>query len=50
MKGEKSNKLSIISFLLGVAAVASTLAYFLYRLHSNRMHEEKWRDYEDCGI
>ena len=50
MESEKNNKLSIISLLLGVAAVASTLAYLLYRLHSNRLQEEKWRDYEDCGI
>ena len=50
MEIEKNKKLSIISLLPGVAAVASTLAYFLYRLHSNRLHEEKWRDYEDCGI
>lgn len=48
--GKNTKKLSIISLLLGVAAVASTLAYFFYRSYSNRLHEEKWRDYEDCGI
>lgn len=51
MKTENNkSKLSVVSLLLGVAAIASTLAYLLYRLHTERLHEEKWRDYEDCGI
>ena len=51
MKPENNKKkISFVSLLLGVAAIASTLAYLLYRSHNNRIHEEKWRDYEVCGI
>ena len=51
MKKEDQKKtISVVSILLGIAAVASTLAYLLYRAHCKKVYEEKWRDYEDCGI
>ena len=51
MKKEDQKKtISVVSILLGIAAVASTLAYLLYRAHAKKVYEEKWRDYEDCGI
>ena len=52
MEPKKASKklLSMISLLLGIAAVASSLAYFLYRGYTKRVHDAKWRDYENCGI
>lgn len=47
---EHNRPVKIISILLSVAAVASTAAYFLYKLSSNRAYNEKWKDYDDCGV
>ena len=50
MNLEKKTAISVISVLLGIAALASTIAYFVYRIYSNRVYNEKWKDYEDCGL
>ncbi len=53
MKSEKKHDtklMSIISVLLGAAAIATTVAYFIYRLYSEKAYNEKWQDYNDCGI
>lgn len=42
--------MSTISVLLGLAAIATTVAYFIYRLFSEKAYNEKWKDYNDCGI
>lgn len=50
MNFEKKTAISAISVLLGIAALASTVAYFVYRIYSNRVYNEKWKDYDDCGL
>ncbi|MDF2567985.1 MAG: hypothetical protein K0R90_1441 [Oscillospiraceae bacterium] len=45
-----SGYFSFVSLLLGVAAVATTLAYFGWKLYSEHQHNEKWKDYNDCGL
>ncbi|HIZ54936.1 MAG TPA: hypothetical protein H9671_01855 [Firmicutes bacterium] len=40
----------VFSLLLAVAAIASTTAYFVYRFFSDRAYNEKWKDYDDCGL
>lgn len=42
--------MSIMSLLLGAAAIATTVAYFIYRFASEKAYNEKWKDYYDCGI
>lgn len=42
--------ISIVSALLGVAAVASTIAYFVWHSYKDKLHREKWKDYNDCGL
>lgn len=41
---------SVISALLGAAAVATTIAYFIWRVYNDHQYHEKWKDYNDCGI
>ena len=50
MNFEKKTAISAVSVLLGIAALASTIAYFVYRIYSNRAYNEKWKDYDDCGL
>lgn len=42
--------LSTVSTLLGVAAFASTLAFCIWKLFSDRAYKQKWKDYDDCGL
>ncbi|MCL2089268.1 MAG: hypothetical protein FWH14_07270 [Oscillospiraceae bacterium] len=45
------NKLfRIMTTLLAIAAVTTTVAYFIFRSVSNNAHKRKWRDYDDCGL
>ncbi len=41
---------SVVSVLLGVAAIATTAAYFLHKLASERAYHNKWKEYDECGI
>lgn len=41
---------SLVSLLLGIAVVATTAAYMIYRLMSERTYRRKWKDYDDCGL
>lgn len=41
---------SFISLLLGIAIIATTSAYFIYRFMSERTYRRKWSDYDDCGL
>ena len=47
---EHNRPVKIISILLSVAAVASTAAYFFYKLSSNPADNAKWKDYDVCGV
>lgn len=46
----KKSQVSILTLLLGVAAVATTLAYLVFRICDDRSYQRKWSDYDDCGI
>lgn len=48
---EKDNKaITLISILLGVAVIATTSAYLISKLVSERTYRRKWEDYDDCGL
>ncbi|MFA9379908.1 MAG: hypothetical protein ACERKO_02495 [Acetanaerobacterium sp.] len=36
--------------LIGAITVIATAVFFLLRHLDNRAHEEKWKDYFECGI
>lgn len=39
-----------ISLLLGIAVIATTTAYVLYRYVSDKAYKKKWKDYDECGL
>lgn len=43
-------QMPIVSFLLGIAVVATTAAYILYRYTSDKAYRKKWKDYDECGL
>ncbi len=48
---EKDRKnATVISILLGVAVIASTSAYLIFKFVSERTYRRKWEDYDDCGL
>ncbi len=46
----KRSQVSILTLLLGFAAVATTLAYLVFRFFDDRSYHRKWADYDDCGV
>ena len=53
MKNQKKHEMklmSLISMLLGMAAIVTTATYIVYRVISEKAYNEKWKDYNDCGI
>ncbi len=45
----KSNTLRTLFALIGVISVVATAVFFVLRYLDNRAHEEKWKDYFECG-
>ena len=41
---------TVISILLGVAVIATTSAYLIFKFVSERTYRKKWQDYDDCGL
>ncbi len=46
----KKHSLHTLFVLVGVITVVATAVFFLLRHFDNRAHEEKWKDYLECGI
>lgn len=48
---KKKNGLSIfIPILAALICVITSVAYIVFKMSSNRIYEEKWQDYDECGI
>lgn len=43
-------QMPVISLLLGIAVLATTAAYIIYRYASEKAYRKKWRDYDECGL
>ncbi|MEG0614451.1 MAG: hypothetical protein RR540_01745 [Oscillospiraceae bacterium] len=41
---------SAVPVVCSLFLVVASVAYIIYRTMSNRAHEEKWRDYDECGL
>ena len=52
LERKKAHKrsITIISILLSIAAIDSTVALWFYKVSSKRAYEDKWKDYDDCGV
>ncbi len=46
----RKNEITFLSVLLGLTAIASTTAYLVYKFFSDKAYNEKWKDYNDCGL
>ncbi len=51
MDEKKKNGLStFIPILAALICVISSVAYIVFKMSSNKIYEEKWQDYDECGI
>lgn len=51
---EEKKKSSVLTVFIPILAVLicmiSSVAYIVFKMSSNKSHEEKWSDYDECGI
>ncbi|MCM1227429.1 MAG: hypothetical protein NC320_08400 [Clostridium sp.] len=47
---KKNNLLVFIPILLALIGGVVSVAYIVYKTMSNKSYEEKWKDYDECGI
>jgi len=50
---EEKNKSSLgvlIPVVVALIGIISSVAYIVFKVSSNKVHEEKWQDYDECGI
>ncbi len=40
----------MLPLLLAVFMAIGSVVYIMYKSWSNRAYEEKWKDYDECGI
>lgn len=36
--------------LTALVVIAASSVYYVYRLMSDKAYDEKWKDYDECGI
>ena len=39
-----------VPILLTVLTLVASVSYLVYRLARERAYQEKWKDYNDCGL
>ncbi|MGN1480343.1 hypothetical protein [Porcipelethomonas sp.] len=50
-KKRKRNSIAVlIPVLLALICGITSVAYIVFRMISNKDYEEKWKDYDECGI
>ena len=48
---KKRNSIAVlIPVLLALICVITSVSYIVFRMISNKDYEEKWKDYDECGI
>ena len=47
---KKNNARIFIPILAVLICMISSVAYIVFKLSSNKVYEEKWQDYDECGI
>lgn len=54
MKNQKKHEMKLMVADIHVVgngrAIVTTAAYIVYRVISEKAYNEKWKDYNDCGI
>jgi len=46
----KSTKKSAISVIVALALVVASAGYIVYRVVSEKAYNEKWKEYDECGL
>lgn len=41
---------TLTSVLLAVALVITTVSFVVLKLKQKKKHDEKWKDYDECGV
>lgn len=49
-KSEQANNKRFIAVMVALLLVISSVGYIVYRTLSNKAHDEKWKDYDECGL
>ncbi len=39
-----------VPLMMAMASLIMATVYIVYRMAANKAHEEKWKDYIDCGL
>ncbi len=47
---KRNGGLSGVSVLLAAIIALATIAYMACRMMQDRAYDEKWRDYDECGL
>ena len=50
LKENKHDFVSLVSVTTALILVISSVAYIVYKTVSNKAHDEKWKDYDECGM
>jgi len=45
-----STKKSAMSVIVALALVVMSAGYIVYRIVSEKAYNEKWKDYDECGL
>ena len=46
----ESDKKSAIKVIVALALVVASAGYIVYRIFSEKAYNEKWKDYDECGL
>ncbi len=47
---KKNSVLRVLMLVAGAMVIISAGVFFLLRHFNNKAHEDKWKDYLECGI
>ncbi|MBQ7046823.1 MAG: hypothetical protein IJN85_03675 [Oscillospiraceae bacterium] len=47
---KRSSLWVFIPVLVAIIGTVASVAYLVYKALSNKSYEEKWKDYDECGI
>lgn len=47
---KKSSKKSAFAVIGALVLVVASVGYIVYRVFSDRSYNEKWKDYDECGL
>lgn len=49
-KKKKNGVAILVPIIVALVATITSVAYIVFRMSSNKIYEEKWKDYDECGI